>query len=337
MAAHKDSDRFIPFRKKDIRQMLLDDGGLKTETQIEDFRQFCHILQSIFHFEFHAKLEKLKDSYFPMNPDLKHWKKFGNKELDDLSRELFDSLLEVLNHANYDEITPREIEQAYASSALLQVNVRIDMDAFERIQIFYRGRRTEHFQIKKLWGLQKKKAATEVLERVVLLVRFKPKAYFEHRKHKPKTLNFEPGSTLIKLFKDVPKEDIEILFPNCRVTMGVKDKLLLTVPAIAGGYPVAGHQSHAGGDRPVRNDRHLFRRAGNGETKSAQTADRRVQRPGSPGRLLSQTVDEIQKQALCLSKGAQRQSLLSESGQQRRCFSQLDRCGRERRNAKRRF
>ena len=156
MAAHTDSDRFIPFRKIDIVHMLLVDGGLKTESRVESFRKFCNILESIFHFEFHAKLEKLKNSYFPMNPDLKHRKKFMSWELDVLSAELFDTLLEVLNHANYNEITPLEIEQAYNSSALLQVNVRIDMDAFERIQIFYRGRRREHFEIKQLWGVEKK-------------------------------------------------------------------------------------------------------------------------------------------------------------------------------------
>jgi len=48
----------------------------------------------------------------------------------------------------------------------------------------------------------------------------------------------EAGVTFIKMFKDVPLEDLEILFPNSKVTMSLKDKLMLAVPAIAAGVPL---------------------------------------------------------------------------------------------------
>ena len=40
------------------------------------------------------------------------------------------------------------------------------------------------------------------------------------------------------MFKDVPLEDLEILFPNSKVTMSLKDKLMIAVPAVAAGIPL---------------------------------------------------------------------------------------------------
>ena len=61
-------NRFIPFRKSDIVDMCLADSGLPA-TDHEAFREFCRILESIIHFEFHHLLGSLKDAYAPFNPD----------------------------------------------------------------------------------------------------------------------------------------------------------------------------------------------------------------------------------------------------------------------------
>ena len=60
--------RFIPFRKRDIVEMLLAEERLD-HAQATQFRQFCQILESIFHFDYHRRLEALKNAYAPLNPD----------------------------------------------------------------------------------------------------------------------------------------------------------------------------------------------------------------------------------------------------------------------------
>lgn len=60
--------RFIPFRKRDILQMCLASGGLKGSDQLK-FRELCRLMQSVFHFEYHRRLEELKNSYAPLNPN----------------------------------------------------------------------------------------------------------------------------------------------------------------------------------------------------------------------------------------------------------------------------
>jgi hypothetical protein len=51
-------------------------------------------------------------------------------------------------------------------------------------------------------------------------------------------LNFVPGSTIIKLFQNVPKADLEMLFPNSKVRMKTIDKVIIGVPAAVSGIIV---------------------------------------------------------------------------------------------------
>ena len=39
------------------------------EGDADEFRDFCRILEALFHFEFHRRLETLKNCYAPFNPD----------------------------------------------------------------------------------------------------------------------------------------------------------------------------------------------------------------------------------------------------------------------------
>lgn len=70
-----------------------------------------------------------------------------------------------------------------------------------------------------------------------MLVTIRDAAHFAHRDID--TLPFAPGSTVLKLFQDVPKADIEMLFPNTQVRMRWIDKLLIGVPAVISGIIVA--------------------------------------------------------------------------------------------------
>jgi hypothetical protein len=59
--------------------------------------------------------------------------------------------------------------------------------------------------------------------------------YLKEKKVKFKKIPMEPGSIALKIFKRVPKNDLETIFPNAIPMMSTKDKLFLWVPAIVGG------------------------------------------------------------------------------------------------------
>uniref|UniRef100_UPI003567C3F8 TMEM143 family protein n=1 Tax=Pontibacterium sp. TaxID=2036026 RepID=UPI003567C3F8 len=52
--------------------------------------------------------------------------------------------------------------------------------------------------------------------------------------------DIKPGSVILKLFKNVPTADLEMLFPNTTVRMRLIDKLMIGVPAaISGGVVIS--------------------------------------------------------------------------------------------------
>ena len=230
MSNTKIRERYIPFRKRDIVDMILKDNRFKNEQDAEGFKKFSGIVESIFHFDFHTDLEKLKDSYFPINPDLKKNNSPTSAQIDEANDELHLTMKKILNDANYNRIPQDDIDKAFNDSALVGFSVKIDFSDYEYAEVYARGRRTEKFTVSKLFGLRKSEHEHEILERIILLARMKPSVSSEDPD--------SAGVTFIKMFKDVPLEDLEILFPNSKVTMSLKDKLMLAIPAIAGGVPL---------------------------------------------------------------------------------------------------
>src|SRR4051812_43759005 len=61
-------ERSIPIRTGDLARLILAEPGLSDEerTQLD---QLGRMIRSVFHFEFQAKLEELKELYAPLDPD----------------------------------------------------------------------------------------------------------------------------------------------------------------------------------------------------------------------------------------------------------------------------
>jgi hypothetical protein len=230
-------DRFIPFRKADVVEMCIKDARL-AETEIKEFREFCQILEALFHFEFHTRLEKLKTCYGPFNPDADTRKvyNYSESEKKNLQKQLVSEMTTVLTAANFEKVTAEDLQQALAEESLFKIRLEVDFEDFEDVIFFRRGEIVKEETLVKFFGLSKKTFKFTNYERVAIYIKFKEKPYFENRKRK--NLYFEPGSTIIKLFQNVPKADLEMLFPNSKVRMKPIDKFIIGVPAAVSGIIV---------------------------------------------------------------------------------------------------
>jgi hypothetical protein len=237
VATYTRSDRFIPFTKSDVIEMCIKDAQL-TETQVKEFRDFCQILGALFHFEFHARLEKLKTCYRPFNPDAdtRHVFTYSEAEKSKLQKQLVSEMTAVLDAANFEKVTAEDLKQALGEESLFQIRLEVDFDDFEDVIFFRRGETVKEETLVKFFGLRKKKFQFTNYERVAIYIKFKEKPYFESQQRK--NLYFEPGSTIIKLFHNVPKADLEMLFPNSKVRMKTIDKIVIGVPAAVSGIIV---------------------------------------------------------------------------------------------------
>ncbi len=200
--------------------MCLRDGGVTDEPT---FLQIVQLLQSIYHFEFHQKLEALKDAYAPLNPSRDTRIVFPT----DSEEKLLPKLDELLNDANYDKLGEAEIQQALEQTSLFNLQLQVDFSEFEEVALYTRGESERREQVPRFMGLFPRDVAFSSYDRVVLFIHFS-------KQLPPNDFN-KPDSTILKLFQNVPKDDVEMLFPNTRLGMRMVDKLVLGVPAIVGG------------------------------------------------------------------------------------------------------
>ena len=103
--------------------------------------------------------------------------------------------------------------------------------------VFYRPGESQLTEtITSVFGLRKQTINFTNYDRVAVFITFKDKAHFESKKKS--LIGFEPGSTIVKLFQNVPKADLEMLFPNSEVRMRPIDKAVIGASAVVGGAVV---------------------------------------------------------------------------------------------------
>ena len=220
--------RFSPFRSKDLVQMCLQRGALDSGQQ-RAFGAACEQIETCFQREFHDIKLQLKDAYAPMDPDADT--RMVTQFRDAGAADRLTGILEqVLNRANYDKVSRSQLERAFANASLFDLKLYVDLEDFEEALLFTRGATPREEEVSRLFGLWRRKVSFINYERVVLYIRFKEDVDTES------TLGgCLPGSTMLKLYQNVPGADVEMLFPNTRVGMRLIDKLLIGVPALVSG------------------------------------------------------------------------------------------------------
>ncbi|MEZ5964151.1 MAG: TMEM143 family protein [Planctomycetota bacterium] len=229
--------RFLPLAKQDLVAACAEDPRLDAGDR-DAFRDLCRILESVFHFEFHARLERLKLCYAPFDPDAetRPLQPITEDERRRRQRELARDLRDLLEAANYEEIPRAVLDAALRDESLFRVRLALDFDDFEELILFRRGADVRTVVLRAWFGLRRKTVTFENFDRVALLVRFRGREWFDSKGRRD--LPFEPGATVLKLFRNVPAADLEMLFPNTEVRMKASDMLLIGVPAAIGGIVV---------------------------------------------------------------------------------------------------
>lgn len=230
-------DRHLPLRRHDVVELCAADARLPAADRAA-FRDLCRILQGVFHFEFHAQLEELKRCHAPFDPDADTVPIGATTpaERQQLHDGMVAGLTQLLQAGNYEPIPRRTLEDSLRGESLFQVRLAVDFDDFEDLLLFRRGGSERTATLRTWGGLRKRTITFANYDRVALLVRFRDQAWFDGKKRRE--LPFVPGSTVLKLFRNVPAADLEMLFPNTEVRMKPIDMVLIGVPAAVGGVVV---------------------------------------------------------------------------------------------------
>ena len=190
------------------------------------------------HYQYHTQLELLKESYNHFDPnkdtlDLTPSTEVSRKQ----SQKIFSSgFANLLDAANFEKITDEDLEAALHEESLFKVRLAVSFEDFEDVVFYRRGESVKTETLRTFFGLRKKQVSFTNYDKVAVYITFKDEAYFKEKGQTPVT--FKPGSTIVKLFQNVPKADLEMLFPNTEVKMRPLDKLIISASAAIGGTVV---------------------------------------------------------------------------------------------------
>ncbi len=212
MTQEKDREHHIPFRKPDLIRML---GQQKlTAEEWEQLQRLSSILDATFHFHYHETLEDLKGLYAPFDPDATPFEATTVSEPDQDARQaqFFKRLQSLVRRGNFTRLNWRAIEKALEKSSDWGINVDIDFGIIERLAIFVRGD-TFGERTRRVWWkfFRKETKQVPIYRRLVLAIKLKK------ADNVPEEL--DTNDIFVKYFKDIPKDDIDMLLPAGNLVM----------------------------------------------------------------------------------------------------------------------
>lgn len=245
-----EKERFIPITVKDLVSNLSADLDL-TENDKLLFRRFCKIYISLFHAKFFARLQGLKENYLPFSPDriTLPLKQYSPEELKGMQNNFLEEIQLIIQKANYTRISKDELNSALSETSPYGLKLLVDFEDFDEIQLYYRGmsKRTEERRDWRTLYLKPKSIDVPIYHRLFLVLKLKqanekskptpfrlnPKQYLVEKWQHLFRLNMAKGGDssfiYLKLFKDIPRSDLEMLFPNTRVEMQRFDKVTMGI------------------------------------------------------------------------------------------------------------
>jgi len=223
---------FIPLPRHEIKQRLFSRPELKPYIS-EGLGNLCKMLEALDHHSSLEELDELKILYAAMDPD-------GESRPLDLSNvdQFIDKFESILRDGNWEDVSDAELDLAMEGESLFPISMDVRFEEFARMKLYKLGldetsENAPNF-LDKILRRPGKVVNFDMYNRVIQLIQFKDSDWFNthgQRKYDPG----EQGEGLhLRLFKNVPVSDLEIIFPNTKPKMRVADKAQISFPLVIG-------------------------------------------------------------------------------------------------------
>lgn len=211
LAAHGEREQYIPLRQSELVELLASPLPAGEAGQL---RELNRLLAATFHFEYHRLLEELKDAYAPFDPDrvTRILNPPAPAERFEKMNDLFERLKALMARANFRHLDKEAIIEATRVVSDWGLNMEVDFDLFERLDVYYRGDTVGQRSRRKWYRFFRKEIVqVPVFQRLLLAVKLRPSPRLP--------AEVDTKDIFIKLFKDIPKMDVEMLLPGARMVM----------------------------------------------------------------------------------------------------------------------
>ena len=224
-----DKPKYIRVTKSKIKEKLLGYWQIDVATK-ESLANVFHMLEAIWHHDFHSEMEELKELYAPMDPD-------SNEEINysyDNVTKFLQTFEKTMVDGNWEPITGEEIEQALGAEDVLPISLDVRFDEYKNQRYYKLGQNIERREVQTFFGLRKEEKDVRIFEKVITVLEFHEKDWFLSNNKKRYYPGQEGHGMHLRLFKDVPHLDMEVIFSNTSPSMRTLEKIKIFAPLIAG-------------------------------------------------------------------------------------------------------
>lgn len=247
-------ERFIPVTRTALIDRLTLANAWK-RGQNEEARRVFNYLGYWRQQQYNARLLELDTDYEPFSPDseLLQTRSYSAPDKKVLQKRVLAGITKLLTQANYEQIDVRDAGIIMTKDSHYGLDFSVDLDAFEEIMIWYRGASNRKYEQRSMRKFMRKvELDVPVFRRLFILFKLKPfavrveeimqaeKLPREKAEKKLRKLlstvpeSIKEGNIYLKLFKDIPRSDLEMIFPNTRIRFLKRDKLRLGLTAGGG-------------------------------------------------------------------------------------------------------
>lgn len=198
-----------------------------------------------------AELMRLGEAYEAFSPDsdLFVTRQYTVAEREQMLADVVSGVSRLATQANYIMVPRARVAEAMLSrDSHYGLDLKVDFEAFAELIVAYRGESVTRAQRRKISRFfRREEFDVPIYRRMILL--FKLKTIDQHiddvmrsadvtRKEAEKLVRrsrgsipeqVKPDNVYIKIFKNIPKSDVEMVFPNTVVKFRMQDKLWLGV------------------------------------------------------------------------------------------------------------
>jgi len=133
----------------------------------------------------------------------------------------------LLERANFRRLSASDLDRALSAVSDHGLSLEVDFNCFDRLEVYSRGE-VMRTQLRRSWRTLFRSVERElpVFQRLVIIFRLRAGSTVNRK--------LDTQDVFIKLFKDIPKMDLEMLLPGTRTKMSLIDRIKIIFPTISG-------------------------------------------------------------------------------------------------------
>jgi hypothetical protein len=222
--------------------------------QAAEARRFFKYLAYWRQQQHNAAAVALDQTYELFNPDsdLLMTRQFTDSERLEMQKRVSGQIRKLLQQANYRRLDPNEIELVLSQGSYYGLDFHLDLEAFEELEVYFRGASTRKDQrrlFRKFY--RKEEFDVPIFQRLCVLFKLKTEDQRVEEIMRARQIDRVKATKIVKklralvpegvshqniylkLFKNMPQSDVEMIFPNTQIKFRLMDKIKLG--AMSGG------------------------------------------------------------------------------------------------------